>query len=339
MIELSQLMPHLLHQFASEADLVKAIGELSTAFTTDRKNISRYLTDPRLVSAYTAFYLTTNIPKLEAVLSWLTPDFRQDVLSSQLVDVGAGPGTFSLAWKLLGGAGEPIMWESSKLMREQAKLLLEGLTHTPARFDSNVGEFEKKLLLFGHSANEMGEIETWNYIQKAEPERVLFIEPGTPEVFALMLKLRERFIQDGWSIVYPCLNSSACPMGGSDWCHQFIDVRHAPDVERLTQLAHKDRRNLPVIVHFYQRPKIEGRDTNIARIVRVHPETKFSFEWDVCRPENEKLVQERFQLMFKHVPKTELKTVSSLKSGALCAWETDKMVGSTRRIKLVVGKN
>lgn len=339
MITLEKILPYLLHQFSSEADLVKAIGELSTAFTTDRQNISRYLSDPRLVSAYTAFYLTTNIPKLEAVLAWLTPEYREHLLQYQLIDVGAGPGTFSLAWKLAGGAGEPIMWENAKLMREQAQRLLEGITHTKARFDNKVSGDEKRLLLFGHAANEMGVDEAWNYVKSASASAVMFIEPGTPEVFSLMLKLRERFIQEQWNIVYPCLNHSACPMSGSDWCHQFLDVRHAPDVERLTQLAHKDRRNLPAIVHLYQRAAVTGRDENIARIVRVHQPTKFSVEWDVCRPEGESLVQEHFQLMFKHIAKSELKNVLSLKSGALCAWETDKMVESTRRVKLVVGKN
>lgn len=339
MLPLSKILPHLLHQFSSEADLVKAIGELSTAFTTDRKNISRYLSDPRLVSAYTAFYLSTNLPKLEAVLSWLTPEFRQEVLGWQLVDVGAGPGTFSLAWKLMGGAGTPVMWESSKLMREQAQVLLRALVGSEARFETGPLGSEKRLLLFGHSANEMGAEEAWDFVKRADPHLVLFIEPGTPEVFQLMLDLRARFIEERWHIVYPCLHTASCPLGGSDWCHQYLDVRHSPDVERLTQLAHKDRRNLPVVVHMYQRVAPEKRSEKVARIVRVFPETKFSHEWEVCRVEGEALVHEKFQLMFKSIPKEHQKQVSQLKAGALCEWETDKLVGDTRRIKLDVGKN
>jgi len=338
-ISLSEILPHLLHQFDHESDLVRAVGELSEAFTTDRQNISRYLSDPRLVSAYTAFYLSTNLPKLEGVLNWLTPEFRQEVLQWQLIDVGAGPGTFSLAWKLLGGYGEPVLWESSKLMREQAARLLSALTGTTARFDKLADGSRKQLLLFGHSANEMGEAEAWSYIERAQPHMVMFIEPGTPAVFALMLKLRQRFVKEGWHILYPCLHTATCPLSGSDWCHQFLDARHAPDVERLTQLAHKDRRNLPVIVHMYLQVPPEQRAEDLARIVRVYPPTKFSHEWEVCRVSGDELVHERFQLMFKHVPSDHKKRVAELRSGDLCSWELEKMVENTRRVKLRTGNN
>jgi hypothetical protein len=331
MLALAEITPHLLHQFASEADLVKAIGELSVAFTKDRGSIDRYLKDARLVSAYTAFYLTTNLPKLEGVLSWLTPEFRQEVLGYQLIDVGAGPGTFSLAWKLLGGKGEPVLWESSPLMREQAQRLLQGLTSTTAKFDG-LGAGEHRLLLFGHAANEMGEAEVWRYIEKANPETVLFIEPGTPEVFQLMLKLRARFVSKQWDIAYPCLSSATCPMGGTDWCHQFLNVRHAPDVERLTQLAHKDRRTLPIITHIYRRSPVPKPVANQARLVRTFPGTKFSFEWEVCRPVGSELFIESFQLLHKEFSKAEAKVVERLRAGHLVSWESSKTVGQSRRI-------
>lgn len=334
MISLAQLLPHLLHQFSSEADLVKAVGELSAAFTTDRANIHRYLADPRLVSAYTAFYLTTNAPKLGGVLGWLSPELRDEILGLQLIDVGAGPGTFSLAWKLLGGKLDPVLWESAPLMREQAQRVLRGLAQTTASFASPVKGEQKRLLLFGHSANEMGESEAWGYVERADPEMVLFIEPGTPEVFALMLKLRQRFIQENWQIVYPCLQSGPCPLSASDWCHQYLRVRHEPDVERLTQLAHKDRRNLPVIVHVYRRGTPSAAPADLARLVRVHAPTKFSHEWEVCRPEGSALVHERFQLMFKHVARAEQAAVQALQAGDLISWESEKQIAQFRRIKL-----
>lgn len=334
MLTLAELSPYLLHQFVSEADLVRAVGELSEVFTKDRSRIGDYLNDRRLVAAYTAFYLTTNLPKLGGVLSWLTPEFRQEILASwQLIDVGAGPGTFALGWKLLGGQSTPVMWESSPLMREQAERLLQGLVQTPARFGAVEGD-APRLLLFGHSANEMGVEEAWRFVERADPQMVLFIEPGTPAVFALMLKLRERFVREGWHILYPCLDTAACPMTGSDWCHQFLEVRHAPDVERLTQLAHKDRRRMPVVVHMYQRITPQVRPRNLCRLVRVYPETKFSHEWEVCRAEAGKLFLEHFQLPFKAVPKDHAKAVAALRSGALFLWETDRLVGDTRRIRL-----
>ena len=334
MLTLAQITPHLVHQFASEADLVRAVGELSEAFTKDRARIGDYLSDRRLVAAYTAFYLTTNLPKLEKFLAWLPPGLRGQLLGQQLIDVGAGPGTFSLAWKLLGG-GTPVMWESSPLMREQAGRLLEGITQTKACFDLPVDASANRLLFFGHAANEMGEQAVWDYIGRAHPQSVLFIEPGTPEVFQLMLRLRARFVRDDWHIAYPCLGSAACPLGPNDWCHQIMRVSHAPDVERLTQLARKDRRKLPVVAHLYQRAAPRALSHDFARIVRLHPPTKFSHDWEVCRAAGDQLEHERFQLPFKNYPKTLAESVGEMGAGDLIHhWQDDRMVGTVRRIKL-----
>lgn len=325
-------MPHLLHEFASEADLVKAVGELSQAFTTDRQNIQKYLSDSRLVSAYTAFYLTTNIPKLEAVLGWLTPDYRAEMLKCELIDVGAGPGTFSYAWKELGG-GDSVMLETSPLMREQAARLLP-----KARFKLEQ-KTKARLLLFGHSLNEMGVEAGLKYVSEAKPDYVWMIEPGTKEVFALALEFRRRMIRDGWHLRYPCLGVGECPMSSADdWCHQYVDVRHDPEVERLTQLAQRDRRHLPLTVMMFERAPIAKRDENLARIVRTLPATKFSHEWQVCREESG-LRLERVQLPFKSYPKSDKKAVEALLAGSLIKFETEKETMDYRRIRLIKEDN
>ena len=153
-MKLSDLIPHLLHDFKAESDLVRAIEEISLKFTQKREHIEDYLQDPRLVSAYTAFYLTTNLPKLQAVTEWLTSPEREELKEFDLIDVGAGPGTFSLAWREVIGT-ESAMIETSKLMKEQAAKLFRGLHREEAIFKPELLK-RKKLLLFGHSLNEMG---------------------------------------------------------------------------------------------------------------------------------------------------------------------------------------
>lgn len=331
---LEKFYPHLLYSFPSESDLVKAIGELSEAFTTDRSKIHRYLSDPRLVSAYTAFYLTTNLPKLRAVMSWLTPEWREELLGYELIDIGAGPGTFTLAWHELGGK-HSVMFETSELMRAQAKKILENVYQQQAHF-SLAEKKQKRLALFGHSMNEMGVDTAITYLKKCDADVVWLIEPGTKEVFKQALEFRERLVKSGWFITYPCLGSSVCPMAGSgDWCHQFVDVRHDPDVERLTQLAQKDRRKLPLTVFMFSRGENYQREENLARIVRKFPDTKFSFEWQVCLSEENALKLERFELPFKQVEKAEQKAVGELLSGALVKFETLKSLKDSRRIKLI----
>jgi ribosomal protein RSM22 (predicted rRNA methylase) len=333
-LKLADLQHHLLHQFASEADLVRAIDEISIAFTKDRANIHKYLNDPRLVSAYTVFYLATNVPKLQAVMEWLTPAFREELLQCELIDVGAGPGTFSIAWRELGGKTS-VMLETSKLMREQAAKLFEGMYQEKASF--KVGsKTVPRLVLFGHSLNEMGVKAGLDYIREANADYVWLIEPGTKDVFKMALEFRREMLRLNWKINYPCLGMSACPMEKTDdWCHQYVDVRHDAEIERLTQLAHKDRRRLPLTVMMFQRAAMYERSPNLARIVRVKEETKFSHEWQVCRPESEELILEDFQLQKKSYPKEWKKSVEALLSGSLIQYETEKEIQQSRRIRLI----
>lgn len=313
---------------------MRSVEEISQAFTRERDKLARYLGDPRLVSAYTLFYLSTNVPKLRAVLAWLPPELRTELMACELVDVGAGPGTFTLAWHELGG-DRSVMLESSRLMREQATRLLAGLYRKEARF-ALAAKTQKRLALFGHSLNEMGPEAGLGYVRDCDADYVLLVEPGTKDVFRLALQFRQQLLSAGWQIVFPCLGPGSCPMEHtSDWCHQYVDVRHEVDVERLTQLAHKDRRRQPLTVMLFQRSgEVRGARSDVARLVRVKEETKFSFEWQVCRASDEGLRLSEFQLMKKQFSKSEEKRVALLLSGALVEFETEKELAGATRIRL-----
>lgn len=330
-MKLSSLTPFLIHDFKSESDLIRAIAEISTKFTRDRENISDYLNDPRLVSAYAAFYLLTNIPKLEEVFKWLPAAWIEELKKYDLVDLGAGPGTFSLAWKELGGRGDFYQIETSGPMKEQGKKIWEGLYPDKLIQSSRwEGKSENpRFLIFGHSANEMGPEVAIRYIKEINPDHILFIEPGTKEFFPKMLSIRDRLLNDGFNVLYPCPKPLRCPMEGtSDWCHQFIHVKQDPEIERISQMAKLDRKLLPLTVHAYSRTFTYQNPEE--RLVRVLRETKFSYEWDVCH-KNE---LRHYQLMKRDLSKQESKALSSILAGEGIQTEVIKNLDQSRRVKL-----
>ncbi len=331
-LTLSTLLPHLIYTFKSESELVQAIDELSDKFTRNRERITDYLREPRLVAAYTAFYSLTNIPKLHEVLRWMPPAWVEELQRSTLVDLGAGPGTFSLAWRQEGATGPVYQVEHSALMREQAAKLWsafgDGQLVQGQRWEWNVPH--SKLLLFGHCANEMDVPTAIRYIDAIDPDHVLFIEPGTKEFFGKMLELRAHLLGAGHSVLFPCPLPAACPMQGSDdWCHQFIHVRQDSEVERLTQLARKDRKLLPLTVQAFSRTF--RADNSRERVVRVHPETKFGHEWDVCHDNQ----LQRYQLLKRDLTKSESKTLGELRAGAAVVTEIIKETEQYTRVKLI----
>ena len=328
-MQLHKLMPFLLHEFKSEHDLLKAIEELSLKFTQKRERINDYLQDERLASAYTAFYLTTNIPKLEAVFKWMPREWLEKLKDCTFIDLGAGPGTFSIAFREWIGAPAKIMQiETSAVMREQAQKLWEGLYPGEKLIHSPVGE---KILFFGHSANEMGPEVALKYIRDLNPDHILFVEPGTKEFFPQMLKIRDELIKQNFHVLFPCPKAVACPMKDSttDWCHQFIEVKQGDDVERLSQMARKDRRHLPLIVHAFS--KSFEAQTPKSRLVRVFPETKFSYEWDACELNELK----HYQIMKRGFAKDSMRVVSELLAGAALEVETEKVLEKSVRVKLL----
>ncbi|MES2527076.1 MAG: small ribosomal subunit Rsm22 family protein [Bdellovibrionota bacterium] len=325
-MKLAEIIPHLLYTFPHESDLIRAIEEISRKFTTERAKIGDYLKDERLVSAYTAFYLATNVPKLSAIMKWMPEEWKESLKGRPLIDLGAGPGTFSLAWREIFGAGEFLQIENSEAMRKQARKLWDG--NFPAEELKQSGTVSNGVLLFGHSANEMRPAEVIHYVEKFSPDDIIFIEPGTPEFFGKMLEIRSELISNGWNVLYPCPGEAECPMKGTtDWCHQFIHVSHDQDVERLSQIMRLDRKLLPLTVQIFSRRKYSRPEE---RLVRVMPETKFSFEWQVCHNN----VMEDYQVMKRGMDKATEKKTGNLLSGEGLVTELDKDVSGKKRVKL-----
>lgn len=332
-MKLHQLMPLLLHTFKSEHDLLKAIEELSAKFTKDRQNISDYLKDERLTAAYTAFYLTTNMPKLEAVFEWMPKEWLERFKNATFIDLGAGPGTFSLAFREYVGAPVKIQQiETSAVMREQAKKLWEGLYPDEKLVVAAEGE---KVLFFGHSANEMGPEVALKYIRDINPDHILFIEPGTKEFFPKMLAIRDILLQKGFNILYPCPTHDECPLKGSteDWCHQFIQVKQDSEVERLSQIARKDRRHLPLIVHAFSKTFKSANPSS--RVIRVLPETKFSYEWEACELNQ----RQHYQIMKRGLSKGAQNLLGETLAGAALEIDVEKELEKSKRVKIKMLNN
>jgi len=81
----------------SSDSFVGSIADLSRLFTTERGGIgARYFDNPALRAGYAAYFLPVNFAKVQTLLDELPRDWAlRDNLS--VLDVGAGPGTGSLA--------------------------------------------------------------------------------------------------------------------------------------------------------------------------------------------------------------------------------------------------
>lgn len=331
------LRPLLLNPTLSEAQFKKEIELISKRFTTDRKSIGRYVLSVDSVSSYTLFYLPTNLLKLKFLFSLLPNDLTKNILQGQFIDYGAGPGTYGLAFLFEAlerevTPGPLFLVDSSKLMRDQSSKILEGffpnvVVKISDRYEK-MGE-KSRTLLFGNSLNEMNDEEFFKVLETVDPDYLILIEPGTKEQFVRIQKIRERLIKDGRVVLYPCVSNQKCPMDPmSNWCHQVLFTTHDPSIERLSQLVGLDRKSMPMIIHLYVK---EGHPLKDKTIIRIYPETKFSFEFEVCDSELIKI-----QLMKKDYSKARLKEISNFSVGEKISYQTIKELGKNYvRAKLV----
>lgn len=308
----------------SQSELLQELRLLQQIFTRgrDSNDFLAYASDPKKVSAYTAFYLPTNIPKWDYLWSKLSQSLKEKIAQCDFIDFGSGPGTYSLAMlESLRGQfqGRVVLVDTSEVMLEQGRKIL-GHFHPEVEVHScspqelsgaMAGERRERTLFFGHSLNEMPNKVRWQLLKKISPDHLLWIEPGTPAVFKELLPLRELLLGEGYRVLYPCLQGGSCPLKDgheNEWCHQVIHTSLPPEVARLAQILKLNRHELPMMAHAYSRvvetkpyKELQGR------ILRVRKETKHSLEWDLCLGMNGELCWTKVSIPKKSMSKSLLK--------------------------------
>jgi hypothetical protein len=339
-LNLATVRPLLNYEFASESELVKTISLIGHNFTQSREDIGDYIKDDKMVAAYTCFYLLTNIPKLRESFKKVEislEDYCND--DWEFIDIGAGPGTFSLALLAENKDITIKAVEQSEKMISQGIKLVDGIfPNANFEYYKSVGlvpkKEKKRFGIFGHSANEMEPSLVNQMVKVLDLDEILFIEPGTKDFFNKSLLIRKSLLHR-YTLNYPCMHSGNCPMPEGDWCHQYLKVQHEQDVERITQLVQRDRRSLPIILNYYKKGKVEVEKPD-SRIIRVYKPTKFSQEWQVChKSDNENSIHD-IQVMNRGYSKKELKELAQILAGEKISFSVvKKLDGSKVRGKLL----
>lgn len=260
---LSEPVRRLFESFVQDNDpakLVASITALSTQFTRTRQERRiRYLDDPQLAAGYAAYFLPVNFAKVQRLLSELPEDWaRRDRLA--VLDVGAGPGTASLAvldWLCGRGANRPSLEvyavDHSAPALAQAVQLWERYRSQEAveeaRLTTSIVALDKlgkagrgtalpggpyDLIVVANCLNELFHdaedaparratmVENLLSILKADGS-LMIIEPALRSTARALHETRDQLLARGACAVYsPCLHDGACPalIHPGDWCHE-----------------------------------------------------------------------------------------------------------------------
>jgi ribosomal protein RSM22 (predicted rRNA methylase) len=315
----------------SESEIKKLLNKIHENFILNRQKIEDYVESKEMVSAYSLFYLPTNILKLPFVLSQLDRETLEEIGKTTILDVGSGPGTYSLGFLEFLQVNSLVLIDKSELMLNQAVKFIENFfpDFKNVAYLKNLDSFKPSgdiTLFFGNSINEMGFEKAMGLIEKFKPRFLFFIEPGTKDFFKMALKIRNKVRGEGYSVIYPCPSLiSGCPLENkNDWCHQILNTTLDPSIERLSQILKKDRRAMPFISHLYRLSK--SVSFTKARLIRILPETKFAFIWEVCIEENGSIQIKRFEVLKKTLSKKALKKLKKESTGITVEFEVIKKI-------------
>lgn len=316
------------YKFRSDHEIVEAIDSLSELYVKNRHDLKNVSLSPKLASGYLYFYFSTNIPKLFALLNLLPKDLVEKMRELIFIDVGAGPATYTIAWYSYFFNHFKVLPEISLLIEKdiQMKIIAEKvldfyLPHEEIRISENYSaiNFEKLkksvVLFFGHSANEMEVEEIFKYIDEIKPKFLIFLEPGTPEVFKHLISLRSLLLLKNYEIHFPCFTQSKCPMQNvkDNWCSQYLHLKFQPEIDKLTQLSGLKRQHSSTCFHVYElmeREKLVISPKTTYRVVQGPLESKGKMSWEVCSQEGKIIELETLTRSYSKGQIEELKRIT-----------------------------
>lgn len=326
------------------------VVRLWEAFTTDREEVSRYLMDPKRESmVYLLGFHLANQARLSAVLD--RAEFRHKLLSQlsaaeavHILDLGCGSGALSLltaqelwsyrealdiTWELVDKSAAFLDMAALgvKLLKEDARPVLRR-QKLDEYLSREVAAGAKEGLVWyqlGYVWNEVSRhARTTQLLMRLleagmqKGQRVITIlEPASQELAREAMELRDRLVEMGYKMLYPCPHSLSCPMLESqrDWCYSEAVWDRPPLVKKVDRILKIDRQRIGVSAYVFVSP-------------------------DLIEEGHVKLGKEGSIVVGRPVEKASRDPLLETKSYLLCApeWSIDKVKASRFKVELLRGQ-
>lgn len=214
----------------------RALAERAAALSSDYRELdggatTRLVPDPETAAAYAVVRMPATFAAVAAAMDMVAealPDWSPD----SLLDAGAGPGTAAWAaaerWpgisRMTLCEPEPHMAATGRELASHASV--PGLSGAQWRTD-DVRRIEPmepfSLVVSSYMLGELSEEDAAAAVDRLwvmTRDVLLLVEPGTPERFGRMRRLRDRLVQrSDTHLISPCPHEGDCPMRDGDWCH------------------------------------------------------------------------------------------------------------------------
>jgi ribosomal protein RSM22 (predicted rRNA methylase) len=201
-----------------------------------------------------------------------------------VLDVGAGPGTASLAAHDVLPNTTFHLFERDSGWRQTASSLAASLKlESTFRTGALLGALDPHdIVIAAYALNELPETERAKAIAalwSATRTALIVLEPGTPKGFAVCDMARAHALAAGAHAAAPCTHNGDCPMTTTDWCHRPVRVARSASHRsaKLGSLGYEDEKFSYVIL-----TRDPPRRDAPARIVRKPIRNAGHVHLDLC---------------------------------------------------------
>jgi len=277
-----------------ERDLTRATEALVSRYRSVAPASAPILASRVHVAAYAAY----RMPATHAALSRVLVDVAGRGLEPRsMLDLGGGTG--AAAW---AGAGafesletitvldqvEDALDLGRELVADASSPALASATFRRAVAGS-WPELDADLVTVSYVLSELDEAQQDALVADAmrRGRAVVVAEPGTPDGYARVLRVRSVLLRAGWALLGPCPHSADCPLAQGDWCHFAARVSRSAEHRRLKggELSYEDEKFSWVAAAAPEVLDTLTAEVSSGRILR-HPLKRKGFvEFQVCRPD------------------------------------------------------
>jgi ribosomal protein RSM22 (predicted rRNA methylase) len=208
-----------------------------SSFETEVSRVAYLLT--RFPATYAACY--TAMSYAAEVMPRFTPE--------SMLDLGSGPGTaIAAAQQVFPSIHKVCAIETNNEISAFAESLLDVNIEREKRELSNAQFGNADLVTISYVLGELGEPQRRDVLDRAwqaAQQMLVVVEPGTPEGYGRILRVRETLLAAGAQVVAPCPHNEKCPMTGTkDWCHFAARVERTSIHRQLKRgsLGHEDEK-------------------------------------------------------------------------------------------------
>lgn len=263
-------------------ELAKAVTELSDHFHANQ-NVTPW-DHARFQAAYLAYFLPLNYARMRAVLR--EAQLQSVPLSDEVIDLGSGPGTATLAWPTEMSPKSFEHWELSSRAQEIHRALLKNRTTDESSHNwiTTAPRLEGRTVVASYALNEF---KKWpDELMKAKT--LILVEPSTQEIARRLMAYRPELKGNDFYFWAPCTHQMNCPLlvhSKTDWCHDrvhFLPPRWWPELDRFLPM-----RNQTLTFSYLIASKAEPlRPANIGRVIGDTLREKGKARQAYCRNES-----------------------------------------------------